>query len=283
MVDEAPMAAHQGATQGCDMTRENKLALVVGFGLLLFVGILVSDHFSAAHRQESAAFGIASVSESRPSRSITLAPMPAAGAVSLQPQPTAVSGAGIQQVSDVTPISSMPAQARVEPTVAPIGTPIPEPRARVTAQAPAKQESEPGVKMHPIAEGETLYAICKREYGDGSLSMALAKYNRKAIPDPTRIRKGVTIRIPPADVLRPGSAKKQEAAVKTQPEGEVPVAAMAAAEIIAVDSRAPIGGEVTVEVKPQPEPKTKTAAKPAPKQATKKPAKKPVASKNATR
>ena len=32
------------------MTRENKLALVVGFGLLLFVGILVSDHFSAAHR-----------------------------------------------------------------------------------------------------------------------------------------------------------------------------------------------------------------------------------------
>ena len=29
------------------MTRENKLALVIGFGLILFVGILVSDHFSA--------------------------------------------------------------------------------------------------------------------------------------------------------------------------------------------------------------------------------------------
>ena len=29
------------------MTRENKLALVIGFGLMLFVGILVSDHFSA--------------------------------------------------------------------------------------------------------------------------------------------------------------------------------------------------------------------------------------------
>ena len=29
------------------MTRENKLALIIGFGLLLFVGILVSDHLSA--------------------------------------------------------------------------------------------------------------------------------------------------------------------------------------------------------------------------------------------
>ena len=30
------------------MTRENKLALVVGFALIVFVGVLVSDHFSAA-------------------------------------------------------------------------------------------------------------------------------------------------------------------------------------------------------------------------------------------
>ena len=30
------------------MTRENKVALVVGFALVLFVGILISDHFSRA-------------------------------------------------------------------------------------------------------------------------------------------------------------------------------------------------------------------------------------------
>ena len=33
------------------MTRENKLAIVIGFGLLLFVGILVSDHLSARNAQ----------------------------------------------------------------------------------------------------------------------------------------------------------------------------------------------------------------------------------------
>lgn len=36
------------------MTRENKLALVVGFGLILFIGILISDHFSVARSQTSA-------------------------------------------------------------------------------------------------------------------------------------------------------------------------------------------------------------------------------------
>lgn len=265
------------------MTRENKLALVVGFGLLLFVGILVSDHFSAAHRQESVAFGVASTASDRAPRSISLAPMPAAGAVSLQAQQPEPSGTGIQQASAVTPISSMPATQQISSTVQPVGV---TPQAE-TRRVASKQESEPGVKMHPIADGETLYAICKREYGDGSLSTALAKYNRKAIPDPTRIRKGVTIRIPPVEVLKPGAARKTESASVPAVEPETPVAAMAAADIVTIDSRTPIGGEVTLEVKPQPEPKAKAApkpaAKPAPKQPAKKPTKKPVAAKGADR
>ena len=36
------------------MTRENKLALVVGFALILFVGILISDHFSIVRNQKAA-------------------------------------------------------------------------------------------------------------------------------------------------------------------------------------------------------------------------------------
>ena len=32
------------------MTREHKLALVVGFGLVLFVGILIADHLAAGRR-----------------------------------------------------------------------------------------------------------------------------------------------------------------------------------------------------------------------------------------
>jgi nucleoid-associated protein YgaU len=33
------------------MSRENKLALIIGFALILFVGVLVSDHLSSHHRE----------------------------------------------------------------------------------------------------------------------------------------------------------------------------------------------------------------------------------------
>ena len=97
----------------------------------------------------------------------------------------------------------------------------------------------------------------------------------------------MTIRIPPVDVLKPGAARKTESASAPVADTAMPVEAMAAADIVTIDSRTPIGGEVTLEVKPQPEPKAKTAAKPAAKpaakQPAKKPAKKPVAAKGSDR
>lgn len=39
------------------MTRENKLSIVIAFGLLIFVGMLVADHFSIATRREVASLG----------------------------------------------------------------------------------------------------------------------------------------------------------------------------------------------------------------------------------
>ena len=37
------------------MSRENKLALIIGFALILFVGVLVSDHLSSHHREVTSA------------------------------------------------------------------------------------------------------------------------------------------------------------------------------------------------------------------------------------
>ena len=39
------------------MTRENKLSIVIAFGLLIFVGMLVADHFSIASHREVASLG----------------------------------------------------------------------------------------------------------------------------------------------------------------------------------------------------------------------------------
>lgn len=39
------------------MTRENKLSIVIAFGLLIFVGMLVADHYSVASHREVAPLG----------------------------------------------------------------------------------------------------------------------------------------------------------------------------------------------------------------------------------
>ena len=39
------------------MTRENKLSIVIAFGLLIFVGMLVADHYSIANHREVADLG----------------------------------------------------------------------------------------------------------------------------------------------------------------------------------------------------------------------------------
>jgi len=212
------------------MTRENKLALVVGFGLLLFVGILVSDHFSAAHRQDKANVASrGSESRERLRGPVTIAEMPAAAATTatgLKPEPMAVAAADVAPASTgVVPIASDRRGERA--AVAVVETASRSGSARPVVDA-GRQESEPGVKLRPIADGESLYSICKQEYGDGSLSEALARYNKSVVPDPRRIRKGVTIRLPSVETLKGGKPSRTPAASG--------VPALAATDVIQVES-----------------------------------------------
>jgi nucleoid-associated protein YgaU len=181
------------ATQGREMTRENKLALVVGFGLLLFVGILVSDHLSAAQRREGNGLGLAQRGEERPMRAVSIAPLPVANALVSEAEATTLPQPPVPG-AEVRPVSSRPTQEIV------MGEPAH--REVTVAASPRKQESEPGVRLHPVARGETITSICRAEYGDATLADALLRYNAKAIPDPRRIRAGTTIRIPGKDALR---------------------------------------------------------------------------------
>lgn len=236
------------------MTRENKLALVVGFGLLLFVGILVSDHFSAAQRQETTKLSASDTGRDRAARPITIAAVtpPAASATTVQPEPMAAPAPVVQPTNGVTPISSQPEPVRQ--------TLVMEPAAPVKPAATKTQESEPGVRMHPIAEGETLFSICKKEYNDGSLSLALAKYNKNVIPDPKKLRKGVTIRIPSAETLRgEGKSTRVEAAPRQPASNEV--LALAAADVIAAETKTAPGGVVNVELAPGGKGASKSATK----------------------
>jgi nucleoid-associated protein YgaU len=225
------------------MTRENKLALVVGFGLLLFVGILVSDHFSAAHRQDKVDLASRRETRDRAPGPISIAPMPAAVATvtsDIRPEPSAeIAGDVVPASNGVTPI---PSDSRPSRSVVLVGGSAPDAALATKGQA-RKQESEPGVKLRPIGDGESLYSICKQEYGDGSLADALARYNKSAVPDPRRIRKGVTIRVPPVETLRGGKSPRASAEV-----ARTDAPAMAASELVAVEARDVVGTGRRVDV-----------------------------------
>ncbi|MBY0396223.1 MAG: LysM peptidoglycan-binding domain-containing protein, partial [Thermoleophilia bacterium] len=56
-------------------------------------------------------------------------------------------------------------------------------------------------KMHPVLKGETLASIAQKYYGDKGLSKDLGAYNAKRLTAGGSVREGVTLRVPPKDVL----------------------------------------------------------------------------------
>ncbi len=164
------------------MTREIKLALVLGFGLLLFSGILVSDHLAARQRGEAENLATADIDsavgpiknpESIRSNLIT----PAVATTLVQgntPQGTTLP-------------SGQPESMAIVPNAFPV--------------APTQLAAAPE-RLHSIQQGETIASVCRSQYGDTKLLDELLAYNKSVVPDPSRMRVGVTIRLPDAAVLR---------------------------------------------------------------------------------
>ena len=171
------------------MTLENKVALVLGFGLILVVGILISDHFSQARMQKPANL--------------------------LAGDPTAVEAPRHDPpLLDIGPRMSA-AQATVlsERTIDVPG-PFPEPHDEAAMLRPPSlpdaaapvgdQPASTEVIFHDVRPGESLSAICGRHYGDPSLAAVLARYN--GIVDPDVLRAGHRLRVPAAAAIVPGVA-----------------------------------------------------------------------------
>lgn len=163
------------------MTRENKLVMVIGFGLLLFVGILVSDHLSA--RESQIATPMTKVSY-EPTKQL---PTP-------QEERVVDFGRAPERgVEDVARIGETPLveDLRMPPGVQPPAVP---------------QPVVPQERTHTVAKGENPEKIAQKYYGKRSLAAKLAEYNGI---DPTRLRIGQTLKIPDLAALDPNAAPSQ--------------------------------------------------------------------------
>ena len=168
------------------MTRENKLALVLGFGLMLFVGILVSDHLAARQSPLTAAI-VASRAE------VGVPPLPppgtdehiiitdANGTRETVPPPAPVVGPnGLRGDGRQDLVNNMPGQ----------GSGVPESAVAL-------------VKTYQVKSGDTLEAIAQREYGSKkSLGKALATFNNM---NPEKLKVGATVKLPALAELDPAA------------------------------------------------------------------------------
>jgi len=185
------------------MSKENKLALVLGFAFVLFVGILISDHFSTARKQEVANLTpqIKDPLLQKRSTNPDLIQFPAIAPTRTSPIETR------EPVRYNTFSEAIPQTAIVQPT-----PPQPEPkRATLVLGDPTPQyigvspqeAQQLPFTPHYVQPSETLSKICQKYYGDGSLVDDLARYND--IENPDHLRVGHRLRIPSAEVLLRGS------------------------------------------------------------------------------
>ncbi len=163
------------------MTRENKLALVIGFGLLLLAGILVSDHLSAQQRMEED-------------------PLQAV-------EPRWVPDQEILQFADTKPVETKPAPTQPEriatfssPPAIPSTSAQEAPRqivlggtAREASRSSGSQSNGSAMRFHYVKSGENLSNIAKKYFGDPKMWVLIERHNPDINADALQIGTRLTI------------------------------------------------------------------------------------------
>lgn len=216
------------------VNRETKLALLIGFVAIVVVTVLVGEHFGKARNATVATTDLGTSTAAAPSATgltvdpITATPVATPSAAVNQPgspgavQPVTLLNGGAPALTSgnantVTPPAVintdpnrfMPAAGvdttGISPSVA--DTEIPGTRPVGTMVDPTSptlggRTISTGVeKMHPVQRGETVAALAQKYYGDKSFTKQLTAYNAKRLSANGTVREGVTLRIPPKDVL----------------------------------------------------------------------------------
>ncbi|MCA9281857.1 MAG: LysM peptidoglycan-binding domain-containing protein [Phycisphaeraceae bacterium] len=209
------------------MTREHKLALIVGFALVLAVAILISDHFSGASRAEGGGV-IADNGSSRllgPGGRDIAFDLPGAQEVAERPAdstPAVTDTTGgerlasndsgrsvLESLADSvntaihdlanghTPPSAIQTEPRNEIRM---GAPVNPPADEVARDV--RGDIEPlDLTRHNVQPNETLWGIAAKYYGDGNLYKKLAEFNKGRVGDGGVVHPGVTILVPTKGAL----------------------------------------------------------------------------------
>ena len=203
------------------MTRENKLSIVIAFGLLIFVGMLVADHFSIASQREIAALGSNVSSPPLASNAVgtLIPPIPVTNAITEPNSKGDVRhlvqrGETLRSIcrafygdsglaSAIANWNSLPSANSIE-----IGQEIslPNRSALIILQNTASTEprksskastpSTPSMGKYTVQSGDTLSEISQKVMGTVQKTQLLIDLNKDVMPNPNKIRPGMVLQYP---------------------------------------------------------------------------------------
>ncbi|MDP7005473.1 MAG: LysM domain-containing protein [Phycisphaerales bacterium] len=203
------------------MTRENKLSIVIAFGLLIFVGMLVADHFSIASHREVAALG----------SNVPTPPLVGTTVLVDGPPPHAKDEPTLNQSGDYIHLVQQGETLRAicrnfygdsglassvaiwnglsNPNDIEVGSRIalPNRKSLVSSVVPVQQieqSEKPLIKeqiinnvgTYKVKSGDTLSEIAQKIMGTTKMTQVLINFNKDVMPNPDRIRPGMILKYP---------------------------------------------------------------------------------------
>jgi nucleoid-associated protein YgaU len=199
------------------VTRESKLALIIGFVLVLVVGVLVSDHFSQAN---SMSLDMMAADDAAQAPSIELGVMEkqrlGSAIDSAITEPVVISnGRSFGKESDISPGSSILDQVidQVQDTEFPEAMELTKPREE------QDQQTAP-TKAYTVRAGDTLIGIARRQLGNGERWTLIHRLNADVLGPDAILKIGMRLRIP-ADARTSGKPERSSSRAYTVVSGDI--------------------------------------------------------------
>jgi nucleoid-associated protein YgaU len=239
------------------MTRETKIGLLVGMGVIILIGILISDHLSVAQRQQQAhlSAGIPEIDQDmvpppavdrtigQQARRVDPLPLPQELTQQAQPQnpgpvvlkqdlypaiipgspttqPAVVSADPRPTTQDRTLVPASPHAGEFVVVTGP-GSAQPPVVAAITPEQlkPAPVPAEPKQVVHFVGKSETLSDISRKYFGTPGQWKLIYEANKDKMSSPDQLRPGVRLIIPAAPSAPAAAGTTAIGSASPSPEG----------------------------------------------------------------